>query len=1030
MEHVLNPNSANVLSRLRSAWRDRRRGHAHFKAQKINKSNIVEDGDALAVCAKLNLLWISSGLSRQAFYNRLTISLSTCRSAMSLANGINKARRPISDTTLAGFAELFGCAKAAIVASYDSDDGLESFLSWARARPLKPVPSTELLTRVEYYGDGRKPAEKKILAFLNNNQSVTPLLVVRQGGMTDGLRAMATRAVELSRSKEGPRYPICYIPVGRDPADGTRNTFDDLLSHLAAFYRSEPLQGARRPSSPEERRRWIEYVRMAMAAHPSVLLFGVYARPQSTVPDLAEFNDDDSLVRLINELVHPRIPLDGYPGDASKFCKTKIVVFADGGFPAPGFLPVEVVDAPYPPDGRLEAIFRERGLSDPTRLAKLGAKWSEMKSDTAVLVADFLFSHGVEVETTGGSTEALVGVLVETLKEEDPLALISLRFVALAGCSLRETTLERLLGRLRQTLDPSTDRHWLLGDVSLSGISNSIAKLEGLIAKGEDAETIIHRDPVFADDTKTSIDCQTHELRRRLVDNLNHTEPTRLVARMHRLIAEESLAQHTAAQRYATPTDSLEPRQYRWLCRALYHGFLSVQNGPEIQDLSLHDIRPRVLPTDNAEAYKRLYAVFVRNLLDGRPHWDFTRTVGRDRTKLDIAVLASSPNTARIKAGQHYLIESRESADISTMLFQLEQYCSIARSAYHTHEIEKAKSGIESGSSLIDLIKNEKIEYQWRKHLFRLQLILAKCDLDIEMLERSEHYPHKVKESANRSLNIFGFESTAWLPRLDVVAIKELDLPKSPVDKFVADITKGASAEAVAGWSDLLCRRAEIEVLGVEAQKAPVDGLAEYTRAFVYYFAAERLKRRAFQLAPFDRYYVPNGHSTRVMIRTALRLVRIHDQSNEATADREFLVHQARRHIDLLTRYYARYSTERASLLILEATFQRVVEGRPEVAFQLLSLADEAMFATVDRPRVRLRLTLERGKALRELARAHADSRTPFDSQESLELERRPAVAYFNEAATLEAHRLKEMATRSGIPFWETLADKAMNAVV
>jgi len=142
---------------------------------------------------------------------------------------------------------------------------------------------------------------------------------------------------------------------------------------------------------------------------------------------------------------------------------------------------------------------------------------------------------------------------------------------------------------------------------------------------------------------------------------------------------------------------------------------------------------------------------------------------------------------------------------------------------------------------------------------------------------------------------------------------------------------------------------------------------------------AERLRRRVYELRPLGRQFYLNGHSTRVLVRTVLRLIEAIDiLEKEGNADliarlpsRQALVELAKRHKTMLSAYMSRVPTERASLLIMEAQYVRIVgNGRRRAllyAQKLLVRADGMLGYVRHRPRIRLRFALERSLVLRAL---------------------------------------------------------------
>ena len=234
--------------------------------------------------------------------------------------------------------------------------------------------------------------------------------------------------------------------------------------------------------------------------------------------------------------------------------------------------------------------------------------------------------------------------------------------------------------------------------------------------------------------------------------------------------------------------------------------------------------------------------------------------------------------------------------------------------------------------------------------------------------------------------------------------------------RLEAAIGDNWESETLSAWSDLLGIAAEIEVIeGEHRESEDADRSDLFMQAYVLLSAGDRLRRKAYDLAPLSRDFHLNPHGARVMARTLLQMIkearRAEKQAGIEPTRSAGLIRQARRQLDVLARYVARFPTERASLLVLEASFARQVGDNAledlQAAERLLCEADGLMTAAAQRPRVRLRLMRERAKVYRNLARRLSD---PVARQ------------IYCDFTYLEIDRLQRLADHSKLELWKRVA--------
>jgi hypothetical protein len=97
-------------------------------------------------------------------------------------------------------------------------------------------------------------------------------------------------------------------------------------------------------------------------------------------------------------------------------------------------------------------------------------------------------------------------------------------------------------------------------------------------------------------------------------------------------------------------------------------------------------------------------------------------------------------------------------------------------------------------------------------------------------------------------------------------------------------------------------------------------------------------------------------------------------------------------------------------MLILEALFARYAND-PDHALKLLAEAERRMVWTTDRPRLRMRLLLERAEILAVRSKKVTDPKTPRDVADK-----------YAKAAWFDCERLAHMVEYVDVPLWRTLS--------
>lgn len=163
------------------------------------------------------------------------------------------------------------------------------------------------------------------------------------------------------------------------------------------------------------------------------------------------------------------------------------------------------------------------------------------------------------------------------------------------------------------------------------------------------------------------------------------------------------------------------------------------------------------------------------------------------------------------------------------------------------------------------------------------------------------------------------------------------------------------------------------------AVETPVDVVIAFSQAHALFMLAEALRLSSFAKGPLSGKFFASGHAMRTMIRVGLKLEalrrRLLDLKRHPLTSLGPFVTQVRRDSDTMTRHMFRYPRERATQLVTEASTLRLLVGENAnekslmIARNLLSRAEPATAALSGHSRHRFRLSLERGKLHRQLAR-------------------------------------------------------------
>lgn len=869
------------------------------------------------------------------------------------------------------------------------------------------------------------------------------LQVVNGEGLEYGLRAVADILARERINAQDDRRPICFLPVSRYlvDANGDRHAISahGLVANLLAFVRAQPLPAPPLTSNREVAEAMLE-IRAAMAKTPMVLIFDGWASTSGSLSRMHSVAIAEGMVDLLTELVRPRLDISGQV-DPDAFYRNRILVLADGETPDLELYSHDEpkkLSVPHRDDLAQIASWQKRG-ADAQKLAAL-CKHDTARKDTALAIGEDLILRNWDGDFGGRSPnyDTLFTGWAKRLADAAPLDLLLLRFIAVTRDGLRLNTLLMLLAKwellaatdglaagwhsevsitaeaVQERLEALVRRRLLIAgrDIKVVGLDDTwptgseaatsqgragashgaepasaatpaVEAPEERLAGADVATPMGHARQARLNDPLRFYDIGSAALRESLIKDLRRDKGAgpAMLARMHRFLAETALLQHTEIARLGDWNEIFAISHYRRLIQALFHGFCSLELGTAGEDRSLRLLQTELV-VDPTRAYKRLYSVFYRSLMERPPEWELSRTLGREDLKLEILLLAMNVDSGRqpfqtIYEKPDFELRVPRLLEKDGKAIAIDQALGLARAAFHLNKIKLATDGVAHLEALLALPRDELSAEQKLVYAG-----LSKIRADVDMVDAPGLDLGTVVENLEHDLAAIGFpwlsdviELAASCRNDEAFDLKALDdTLTEQVNNWVAE-TK-ADPELLVAWSDLLGRWAEAQALHANAQAEDGvevdDGLL---KPFVVMFAAERLRRQAFDLDTLSRDFYVNAHSTRVLVRIVLQLIEAIDANKDGPSarlpERAKLVQIARRHKNMFTRYMSRLPTERVSLLIMESYYTRVVyRDDPQnliKAHALLNKADALLADVRHRPRVRLRFCKERNVVLRKL---------------------------------------------------------------
>ena len=1059
-QRPIGPKTLGQIAKLERLWRDvsptRRASNRPFERFEDESWLVWKDG--LSPKLRLHLIMHCFEPYKPRFAGEV---LERCLSERQMRHYPNDSHR---DTIAAAFETRFGSGKTWTAAEifeskFWEPDAVESFVAFVTrrevGRELLPKGIPDLWPKGDGHAarDPRSAAVERIKQFIRSEDR-SPVFVAHQQGMLTGLTSLAAHLAEFVRSDPVlSDRRLFYLPLS---GTGPRVTMPLLAARIHDFYRGLAAVDTVPPTSARALQEMVGSIRERMSRDPAIMIFDGYRAHGRGLPHLRSAMVDDPLLPLLEQIVHPFLGQSGDLPDAEAFLRNRIVVLSDRADDGLAAFGAEQIAVPYsnPTEGMLRHFRAPNQAGKSAELKSALEVRPNCMSDVAIGIALRLLAAGVPEPDLPDSLAGLFKLYADRLTRERPLCSTLLHLIALSDDGLRRETLSGLLDRLFRCLPgcPGPDAPWHPpGDNSEERCDEALRLLveDGVLIKisddlmpGVDRQHHLPVEPILYDTV-------CNELRNHLQSRLamaDHAERLRLA---HRLIAEEALRQYTQRLRQPDWLDRFDPRYFRRLWQFFFHAYLSLGGGPSGEVAGIGAV-PHVLPARNEEAYRRLYAVFFRGLLEGPPTWELSRVLGRDGLKADILLLAmragdDACQDAVLQRDRPWSLQRtgpfmqpggwegsrtgpREIRDMGR-----DMRWSLARSLFQLQRLPEIRSLLAEIEELLSDADGETVCTRWFARLAKLTL-----DLDLAETENADGYA-QIKARAARKLAsreiAFPDKDLQGIRRLarDVRSPAEVpcvaDLLTGRADEMVSLWSRGKDASTLAAWSDLLCRYAEAGAFQAESLQRTLDAAPAFIDSFVAYLVAEKLRRAAFDVDPLGKAYVVNSRSTRILVRVALQLVKAHHEDaaaarNSGTAlklghypQTDFLMRQAQRHIDIATRYFAGLPSELPNLLIMQSQFERAPRRERvrelRAALAMIDEADSMMWAARDRQRLRMRVLLERCKVLRDLAGAERAAGGNGPSK-------------LLALAEQDSLRLKDLSERHGIPIWQHLSRLAL----
>ena len=533
---------------------------------------------------------------------------------------------------------------------------------------------------------------------------------------------------------------------------------------------------------------------------------------------------------------------------------------------------------------------------------------------------------------------------------------LAFALIALSPTGLRAATMQRIFDRLEWWTDSSWTVRRLDAHAALKAL---VSALPGLLSEGADeVMQAIHgsaRDteyvtllPSSSSDDGRIIEFSDEDFRLLVLDAFGNDDGiphARAIKRELTLaLSEEALQQHAVLLRHSASRRAVSVRYYRRIIESLWHGVsaaaeTSTDEGPFRAFTSFaKEPEAKVL---------ELYTIYRQNVEHANDWW-MTRMFGADRAKAQLLRKVTSLPLIQSAPPGNVLMLVRNDA---------------MKSYFHVPHVVRATDR----QLLEDLVKIGDTSCA--------KLLIDSHIHNLELSKAVELCMSQLRLIGSKHLNCDQIDQFLITDDgIERIAIAELENLASEKAQAIQRLTfrenSRPNRQIVSDLVHLL------ERLGVcYAHQADVPNLQSHERGPLFknaYAVFRQARLLAIAASTVERVKF-SGSSTREFVRACLKLADLPEATLE---DRNHLEARARISSNRLALRMSRYPSERAALLILEATFARL-SSRADLAAatRLLDEAETILPTEANRPRLRFRFCLERAKVARKLSTAKTTNR-------------------------------------------------------
>ncbi len=660
----------------------------------------------------------------------------------------------------------------------------------------------------------------------------------------------------------------------------------------------------------------------------------------------------------------------------------------------------------------------------------LGSHWSRARLDSLGKTLSTKINNPDPKE----ALQQAITHLLRRLKEERPEWYAVLKIIATTPGGLRKQTLKRIIDASSrayvrmphlehrtpfpglETFSTIKDKHKLLDDIlSVCRPFLALGRNDAFDGFDELPHPFEHSlaDAIngFANESPEthSIDFTIPEIREAIRKQIAATRKHNAFHCMHRLLMEEALTQQTISLRHSDHSSSQSIRPMRRMLSAFYHGIQSIpisRNG-QIEDVRFESPDFQA-PTSAKEMWRWLYLFCYRRICEQPPLWNLSRYHGLDELKIELLEFFDKP----WRLWREEMRPTMPTDPLAKGLFVSEYenteqkqvaadfYISLSQAYFLVGTLDKARRSLTLSEEFLGNEKAKSLRIAKKQadiHLLCNELTEA-AEIDVPLADALgpiHDSVHKRVDTIAHDLHQILINETNFNPDLRIPGYSVLldDLvgyadQHKWESKLLSDISDSLFriAEMYALEADITISRERLAYLSdyhhdgkaSPDEKTSSEAEQKFCTSLAWYKCAEAVRLRNFIRNPLGNHFFASGHSARQMIRVALKLERIARQKRNTRkapySHAGYFAKAARKTADILTRHLYRFPRDRASMLILEATFIRLnsLESKQQqnllIAREFLGRAEPIVLGLGTKARNRMRLCLERTKLNRAIA--------------------------------------------------------------